>query len=325
MKTTFKPYILKVGCFVFVLCLLRATASAQSNTDSWCNHPLRPGLSKLKEVKTTRPWFKVFDMGHGVYAIDEPYNYEETIAYLILGNKKALLFDTGMGMDSISLVVKQLTHLPIIVLNSHTHFDHIGGNYEFGHLLAMNTAYTRQHAQNGYPHSEIKSEVAPDAFCSERLPLLDTASYHTRPFKVWRYINDGYKIELGGREINVIATPGHAPDAISLWDAKYRYLWTGDTFYEGPIFLFADSTNLKDYSKSITKLAQYAAKAKSIMPAHNLPGVAPSEVMEAAKDFNDIMHGRKTGVLNPGGICEINFERFSFRIDARLLPHQVTE
>lgn len=70
-------------------------------TDSgWCSHPLRQGLKLLKEIKTSRPWFKVYDVGAHVYAIDEPYNYEETIGYLVLGSKRALLFDTGMGMNS---------------------------------------------------------------------------------------------------------------------------------------------------------------------------------------------------------------------------------
>ncbi len=67
----------------------------------------------------------------GVLAIYEPHQAEETISYLILGKKMALLFDTGMGISDIRKVTGELTQLPIVVLNSHTHNDHVGGNWQF--------------------------------------------------------------------------------------------------------------------------------------------------------------------------------------------------
>src|SRR3569833_230168 len=112
----------------FVLLTLPFRAFCMVTDTSWCNRSMRSGLKNLREVKTPYPWFKVYDVGHHTYAIAEPYNWEETIGYLIIGSNKALLFDTGMGMDHVSPVIKQLTRLPVWVLNSHTHPDHIGGN-----------------------------------------------------------------------------------------------------------------------------------------------------------------------------------------------------
>lgn len=138
MKTKHWPYHTFRVIILLIVMLLTGNCNFQDTkptVTNWCDKPLRSGLEKLKEIKTSRPWFKVYDVGHDTYAIDEPYNWEETIAYLILGKNKALLFDTGMGMDSISLVVKELTKLPVCVLNSHTHQDHIGGNYELPKYL----------------------------------------------------------------------------------------------------------------------------------------------------------------------------------------------
>lgn len=72
------------------------------------------------------PWFEVYEPVPGVYAIYEPHQAEETISYLIVGDKQALLFDTGMGISDIKKTVRELTTRPIVVLNSHTHNDHVG-------------------------------------------------------------------------------------------------------------------------------------------------------------------------------------------------------
>ena len=71
-------------------------------------------------------WFVVYVVDPGVFAITEPYQFQEVISYLILGTDRGLLFDTGLGIGNIRKVVDQLTDLDVVVLNSHTHYDHIG-------------------------------------------------------------------------------------------------------------------------------------------------------------------------------------------------------
>ncbi|MEN9701240.1 MAG: hypothetical protein RIR55_555, partial [Bacteroidota bacterium] len=109
---------------ILIILLFISFEAYNQTTTNICNNPLRASLNKLPEIKTKSKWFKVYRVGDNVLAIVEPYNFEEAISYLILGNNKALLFDTGIGVDSISLVVKQLTKLPILVINSHSHYDH---------------------------------------------------------------------------------------------------------------------------------------------------------------------------------------------------------
>jgi len=289
------------------------------NKGNWCDKPLRPGLAGLHEVKTSHPWFKVYDVGHNTYAIDEPYNWEETISYLIIGKSKALLFDTGMGLDSISAVVKQLTKLPIIVLNSHTHPDHIGCNTEFSEVLAMDTRFTRQNAANGYPHNDVRWEVSPGSFCPTNLPHADTARYFIRRFKPAKYIKGGYRIDIGGRKLEVIATPGHTPDAICLYDAQAKYLWCGDSFYEGPILLSVPETDLQAYKHSIELMARFAAVSNRVLPAHNLPVADPALIKLAATDFNMIVSGKKKGRKGDDNSLSFDCGKFSYLINGKLL------
>ena len=316
-----------ITCMVLLLLIagfsrcINSSRPVQSSAD-WCGKPLRPELKSLKEIKTKRKWFKVYSAGDGVYAIMEPYNYQEVISYLILGQDKALLFDTGMGLDTISLLVKELTQLPITVLNSHTHYDHIGGNHEFAEILAMNTAFTVNNAANGYRHQLVKQEVSPEAFCMERLPDADTATYKIKPFKISELINDGYVIDLGGRKIDVIAVSGHTPDAIALFDKQAKYLWTGDTFYQGPIWLFSEDTDLTAYEKSIAKLAALANDQVKILPSHNIPVIPANELVVANQGFIQIMNGTKKGKPDGKKSILFDFGKFSFLIRKDLLQSQ---
>jgi mRNA-degrading endonuclease YafQ of YafQ-DinJ toxin-antitoxin module len=124
--------------FILFISLISCGHDDKELEADWCDQPLRSQFLDMKQLVVSGDWFKVYEVGEGVYAIAEPYNYQEVISYLIIGSQKALLFDSGMGMSSISETVKELTNLPVTVLNSHTHYDHIGGNSEFETILAMN-------------------------------------------------------------------------------------------------------------------------------------------------------------------------------------------
>src|SRR6202041_3856815 len=117
---------------ILTLCILQAPALlAQVPVPDWCRALPRPEYKTVERVSISDPWFEVYKPAPGVFAIYEPHQSEETISYLIVGTKQALLFDTGMGIADIHKVVSQLTSRPIVVLNSHTHDDHVGGNWQF--------------------------------------------------------------------------------------------------------------------------------------------------------------------------------------------------
>ena len=312
---------------IVLLCFLYSctTNTSQESNSNWCSQKLRAQFSTLDQVNISSDWFKVYDVGNNVYAIAEPYNFQEIISYLIIGTEKALLFDTGMGMGSIASVVKSLTDLPITVLNSHTHYDHIGGNYEFDNILASNLPYTIGRSQNGIDHSRVRHEVTPEAMCLDKLPQFDTASYHIKPFAITAPIEEGSIINLGDRKLEVIAVPGHTPDAIALLDRENGYLWTGDTFYEGPIWLFDPETDLKTYQQSIQKLANLSTELNKVYPAHNTPVAEPIRLMELVETFDQIITGQKKAKYEAGtehvadAAAHFEFEHFSFFIRQDLL------
>lgn len=287
MKTLvliFSCWVLHAGCI-----------STPREGSDWCDQPMRPEFSSFKEVVTRHPWFKVYKVGDGVFAIAEPYNFQEVISYLIVGSERNILFDTGMGMDRISAVVKELSPLPVIVINSHTHYDHIGGNNEFDTIYAVDNAYTRNFSSSGWTHDQVKQEVTPQAFCYDKLPGLDTATYAVLPYhdKIVKFIHDGDTIALGNRTIEIMQVPGHTPDCLALLDRSAGYLWTGDMYYEATIWLFFDGTDLDAFGSSLSRLAALAPQLKTVFPAHNKPIAVPSHLLDATQAFYKIRSGEK--------------------------------
>ena len=276
----------------------------------WCDQLPRPIYRSLERVPVADDWFQVYRVDEGVLAIYEPYQFQEVISYLILGGKRALLFDTGLGIGRIAAVVDKLTSLPVTVLNSHTHFDHVGGNADFARLLAMDTDYTRANA-HGFSHDAVRGELAPDALCVGLPPGFDAAGYRTRPYTPSEFIKDGHEIDLGGRKLSVLHLPGHAPDSASLLDRAAGLLWTGDTFYEGPIWLYVPETDLRAYAASVDRLAALAPNLRKLFPAHNVAVAGPDRLIQLRDAVAKLRAGTATRVEKEKGQIEFPFDGFS--------------
>lgn len=288
----------------------RPEATGEPLTPDWCKKLPRPGYKDLERVPVVTAWFEVYRVKPATFAIYEPHQYEEVISYLIVGNRRALLFDTGMGMGDLRRVVMQLTKLPITVLNSHTHFDHIGDNWQFSNIVGVDSDYTRRH-ESGGTHEELKDAALPERLCGTLPKGFDPSQYKIPTFKINAYVHEGQKIDLGGRILEVVMTPGHTPDALSLWDETNKLIFTGDSYYAGPIFLYVPETDLVAYGRSIGRLAKLADQAEAVLPSHNFPLERPQELARVAAAFHKIQTGKAKGV-EENGVVEYDFGSFSF-------------
>src|ERR1700761_2413236 len=175
-----------------------------------------PAPAKLAKGRMVDDYFAVQDLGDGVIAIGEPRYYQQNYAYLILGDKRALLFDSSSGTRDVSPVVASLTRLPVTVMVSHLHFDHLGGITPFHHIAMIDLPETR-------------ADVTGGVFTPGRYEFGGIADKRVRPsFQVSEWIKPGESIDLGGRKLRVLSTPGHTPSSVSLYDAAGKRLFTGD-------------------------------------------------------------------------------------------------
>jgi len=302
------------AAFFAAACLVASgfTQTTDAQKPEWCRNLPRPIYSKLERIKIADPWFEVYRIRPGVFAIYEPHQYEEVISYLVTGTRRALLFDTGMGISNIRDVVQTLTPLPVSVVNSHTHNDHVGDNWRFTDVYGMATDFTRANALGST--EDALAELAPSQLCGDLPPGFNPREYATRPFHISHWLHDGDKIELGGRTLQIIATPGHTPDAIALLDEKNGLLFTGDTFYPGPIFLYRPETDLDAYVASVKKLAALAPRLRLLLPAHNVPVAEPGYLPRVVAAIEQV----RSGKIKPtprDGKQEYSFSGFSFLLN----------
>ena len=92
-------------------------------------------------------------------------------------------------------------------------------------------------------------------------------TYSIPPFNYTK-LSDGQIINIKPFRFVVIHTPGHTPDSICLYETTNKLLLTGDTIYDGPIYLHLKESNADDYTKSIIKIKKYK-KVIDVLPGHN--------------------------------------------------------
>lgn len=281
-----------------------------SETGNWWDALPRPEWSQYERVAIDDNWFEVYRIIDGIYAIYEPGQFEEVISFLITGEDKALLFDTGLGISDMRSVIDQLTDLDIIVLNSHTHYDHIGGNHQFETIYATDTEFTRGRALKGRPHEAVAEFVGegwiwkplPDGFVKDE--------YHSHPFAISKFVAEGDVIDVGGRRLEILETPGHAPDSICLIDRENRILFTGDTFYLAPLYTHLDGSDFEDYARSAARLAGLAGEIDIAVTSHNVPIVDGAYMIALGLAFERIKAGTVEYTITDGN-REYQFDGFS--------------
>lgn len=225
---------------------------------------------------TTKDWFTITKINEQTYAISELGHWEKVHSFLLIGKDGAFLIDTGLGIDSITRVVKSLTNLPITVLTTHVHTDHIGNHKEFGKIAVHEQEVAW--LENGIPDlpiGNIKNNLIRDI--TQPLPK----SFNIDKYKVYTgkpniVLHDYDELDVGERKVRILHTPGHSPGHVAILDLKYDYLFSGDLLYlDTPIYAFYPSTNPKLLLNSLERISNLEGLTK-IFGSHNTLGLDPS-------------------------------------------------
>lgn len=219
--------------------------------------------------------------------------YNESL-YLVEGNDKAVLIDAGTHIKNLDKIVAHLTKKPVMLVATHVHSDHTGSAISY------------------FPELYI----CPDD------TLLIPQVMPTYKGKVL-FLKDGEVIDLGGRQLEVLFTPGHTPGSITLIDKKAGYGFSGDSFGSGNLLL----------TGTLSTLIATCEKTKNIMEKNNIPYLFPGHVLDKKVETKqrvadimtlskDILAGKVVGNKNKGAqmgldlIVEKNGFRLNYKSDA---------
>lgn len=267
-------------------------------------------------------WFEIAEVEPGVHVVAEPGH---VFSWLIAGSERSLLLDTGLGVADIRAAVEPFASSPVSVVNSHTHFDHIGGNELFDdvamHELGpewLESNSTREELAS-YADLAAGMEEAWRAFAAadrEGWFVLGPGqtvrawpaeanpdgSWAINPPMPQRTLAEGDTVDLGDRSLRVIHTPGHAPDHICLLDEAAGVLFAQDQAYYGPHLIYLDGSDVEAFALATRRLAdELRGSVRSVYVAHCLrPSVPPSFLEELAVGAESVAAGEAKLQPAPG-------------------------
>ena len=228
-------------------------------------------------------WFTVERIDNCTFAISEYKHWEETHCYLLIGTKKALLIDTGLGIADIKSVVESLTKLPLIVATTHIHWDHIGGHKYFENIAVFESEKQWLY-KFPLPLSIVKANLQVN---NCKFPeYFDISKYTVFQGQPQILLHDNDIIDLGNRQINVIHTPGHSPGHCCFYEIEKGYLYSGDLIYKGCLDIYYPTTDIADFVNSIKKVKKLSISR--ILPAHHSLNISADIIDKIDKAFNSL-------------------------------------
>ena len=201
-------------------------------------------------------YFVVQPLDATTFAIGEPRYYQGNYSYLILGTQRAVLFDAGTGLRDIVPLVRSLTDLPVTVIASHLHFDHVGALGRLDRTAVLDNPVLRARARD----ARLTLQRYEFLGFADRLPDLS--------FRVDEWWPQDSTVDLGERSLRVLATPGHTPTSVSLYDASRHQLFAGDFIYPGELYAFLPGASRSAYLDSARRLLSGIDPATQIFAAH---------------------------------------------------------
>lgn len=237
---------------------------------------------------------KVTQVMEGVHVLDE---LGKDNIWLIEGEDKCLLIDTGFGFLNLHNEISALTEKPVIVANSHIHPDHSSGNNQFDRVLCGRYDEPFAHepvTENG--RKEILTNFFPDPSAFG----ITAENWNPGPCRKVTALKDGDVISLGGNDIEVYEIPGHTIGSLAYLDRKHRLLFSGDTILTWQVWgQLSNSAALSIYYDSLKKIISIEPYFDFLAPGHTAPGKPYLMKKEFADIFAEgtekILSGKLTG------------------------------
>lgn len=198
--------------------------------------------------------------------------------YIVEGNDRALVIDAGTEIKDYDKIIAQITSKPVTLVATHVHPDHTGSAVNYFDEIYINAAdMVNVKEMMGNYKGEIK------------------------------YLVDGEVIDLGGREIEVVFTPGHTPGSTTFMDKVAGYGFSGDSFGSGNLLL---TTNWSTLLLTCQRTLEYMKKhnIEKLYPGHYM-GVnveTQKRVADMMQMSRDVLDGKLSGEKNPQGMLGLN-------------------
>ena len=192
-------------------------------------------------------YFRSIYLEERVIHIEDPAG---VFATLFVGEKEALLFDTGYGFSNLSRFVKTLTNFPLTVVCSHCHFDHVLGSADFQELY-LHEADIPYYEY--YTSKEMRTRVYDEFTAKGGKPCIGRADYLAKSYPRPKPLT-AERWDLGGISLRVVYLPGHTKGSIGLLDEGRRRIYLGDAANQRVLLYLPGAASARAYEGSLETL-----------------------------------------------------------------------
>lgn len=216
--------------------------------------------------------------------------------HLVPGKDKAMLVDTGFGIGDLKGLVESLTALPVFVVNTHNHGDHVQGNPQFGKVYIHSMDAPGLDKQMAAPARALPpDEVRQYNYTQD--DLIQPAPYAVET------VEDGHVFDLGGGyEVEVFHLPGHAEGGIALLDRKRRALYSGDALVWTPTFCMSSDPDaivtpymtVEKFRQGLVRLMAHLDEFDVLYPGHSRLGISKQIVPDMLACCDELLSGDKS-------------------------------
>ncbi|MCZ6523367.1 MAG: MBL fold metallo-hydrolase [Alphaproteobacteria bacterium] len=234
-------------------------------------------------VATPESWYEVRSLSDGVSHILEPHiePFYRCNMWHVRGRDRDLLVDSGMGVVSLRRHVALLSGRPLLVVASHSHFDHIGAHHEFAER-AIHRAEADILAHPSRANTLAEQYVTDAIFTALPPGDYDSAAYVPAPAPATLILEAGDVIDLGDRHFEVLHLPGHSPGSIALWEPASAILFSGDAVYDGPLVDDAYHSDVDDYLATMERLRALPVR---LVHGGHFPSFGRARFRELIEDY----------------------------------------
>jgi glyoxylase-like metal-dependent hydrolase (beta-lactamase superfamily II) len=270
----------------------------------------------VRKISISEDWFEVYEIASNLFAFCETRHYENSTVSLVIGPEKAALIDTGCGIGNLRKAVEEVTDKPVIVINTHTHLDHLGSNRQFDEIAMFDHPLSRRVALEGVSHHIMQREILAENLVTKPWPRdFDPGGFALPSFNVDHWLRDGDRLDFGGLDLEVIYTPGEAVDHICLLHRADRILFCGDILLHGPVWTHLEGGSLNDLITSYRGLMGYFEEFDHLMPGHNQPWLDKNLLPETLAGAEQVLSGQAESedIIDPWNrrLKQYSFGRFA--------------
>ena len=287
-------------------------------------------------MKPAIPYYSAEPIADKSWMIKNSFSdHSEALCYLVEGADYALLIDSILGMGNLKAFCATLTDKPVLLVNTHAHSDHFGGNFFFDscYMPHRDIAFF-QDCIGGVTKQQIVDlarGIALDAYRDLIQPDDEFADW--RPMKVYP-VYDGDVFDLGDRRIKVVEVGGHTAGSIVLIDPQSRIAYAGDACNGNTLLEFENSLPIVSYMRALLRLKEHQGEFDRMYGGHEI--FDASIVDEAIETVGRVIAGtddreERTGILGypvfyAAAKVKDGYERADGkRFNMTYLPERVTE